>query len=63
MKDKKELEMIVLEKLLENGDKGVSFMDFPNEVGMTDEILQRVIEGLRSGGLGMELPVTQVKAH
>ena len=44
-------------------DKGVSFMDFPKEVGMTDDILKQVIEGLRGCSLGMELPDEQIETH
>lgn len=43
------IERTVLDALQSAGDAGVTFLDFPPEVGMTDELLAEVIQRLRHG--------------
>lgn len=37
------LEEIVLEKLLEKGEKGVTVLDFPDHLGITEDSLEKII--------------------
>ena len=42
------IERVVLDKLL-SSDNGVTFLDFDPSLGITDEVLEGVVERLRHG--------------
>ena len=48
------LQRIVLEKLIENGEAGVTFLDFPKDSGITEDLLDEIMESLGSGDFEVE---------
>ena len=41
-----ELQITVLKKILENGDEGVTIFDFPKSMGITEELLDAIIDSI-----------------